>query len=216
MFVVGLTGGIASGKSVVSEILRKLGAQVIDADEISREVMVPHTKCWKEVVTSYGSEILREDLTIDREKLANSVFNNTEQLDKLNRIVHPEIMKRIDERLREIRLKYPQAIVIVDAALLVETGAYKSYDKLIVVYVSEETQLKRLINRDGMSREEAKNRVILQLPLSEKVKVADYIIENEGSLVRTRENAEKVFKELSSLTSTRSSVNEEGLSNGNS
>ena len=133
MFVVGLTGGIASGKSVVSEILRKLGAQVIDADEISREVMVPHTKCWKEVVTSYGREILREDLTIDREKLANSVFNNTEQLDKLNRIVHPEIMKRIDERLREIRLKYPQAIVIVDAALLVETGAYKSYDKLIVV-----------------------------------------------------------------------------------
>jgi dephospho-CoA kinase len=216
MFVVGLTGGIASGKSVVSEILRKLGAQVIDADEISREVMVPHTKCWKEVVTSYGSEILREDLTIDREKLANSVFNNTEQLDKLNRIVHPEIMKRIDERLKEIRLKYPQAIVIVDAALLVETGAYKSYDKLIVVYVSEETQLKRLINRDGMSREEAKNRIILQLPLSEKVKVADYIIENEGSLVRTRENAEKVFKELSSLTSTRSSVNEEGLSNGNS
>jgi dephospho-CoA kinase len=216
MFVVGLTGGIASGKSVVSEILRKLGAQVIDADEISREVMVPHTKCWKEVVTSYGSEILREDLTIDREKLANSVFNNTEQLDKLNRIVHPEIMKRIDERLREIRLKYPQAIVIVDAALLVETGAYKSYDKLIVVYVNEEMQLKRLINRDGMSREEAKNRIILQLPLSEKVKVADYIIENEGSLVRTRENAEKVFKELSSLTSTRSSVNEEGLSNGNS
>jgi dephospho-CoA kinase len=216
MFVVGLTGGIASGKSVVSEILRKLGAQVIDADEISREVMVPHTKCWKEVVTSYGSEILREDLTIDREKLANSVFNNTEQLDKLNRIVHPEIMKRIDERLREIRLKYPQAIVIVDAALLVETGAYKSYDKLILVYVSEEMQLKRLINRDGMSQEEAKNRIILQLPLSEKVKVADYIIENEGSLVRTRENAEKVFKELSSLTSTRSSVNEEGLSNGNS
>jgi len=216
MFVVGLTGGIASGKSVVSEILRKLGAQVIDADEISREVMVPHTKCWKEVVTSYGREILREDLTIDREKLANSVFNNTEQLDKLNRIVHPEIMKRIDERLREIRLKYPQAIVIVDAALLVETGAYKSYDKLIVVNVSEETQLERLINRDGMSREEAKNRIILQLPLSQKVKVADYIIENEGSLFRTRENAEKVFKELSSLISTRSSVNEECLSNGNS
>ena len=216
MFVVGLTGGIASGKSVVSEILRKLGAQVIDADEISREDMVPHTKCWKEVVTSYGREILREDLTIDREKLANSVFNNTEQLDKLNRIVHPEIMKRIDERLREIRLKYPQAIVIVDAALLVETGAYKSYDKLIVVNVSEETQLERLINRDGMSREEAKNRIILQLPLSQKVKVADYIIENEGSLFRTRENAEKVFKELSSLISTRSSVNEECLSNGNS
>ena len=216
MFIVGLTGGIASGKSVVSEILRKLGAQVIDADELSREVMVPHTKCWKEVVTSYGREILREDLTIDREKLANYVFNNTEQLDKLNRIVHPEIMKRIDERLRDIGLKYPQAIVIVDAALLVETGAYKSYDKLIVVYVSEETQLERLINRDGMSREEAKNRIILQLPLSEKLKAADYIIENEGSLVRTRENTEKVFKELSSLTSTRSSVNEEGLRNGNS
>ena len=196
MFVVGLTGGIASGKSVVSNMLRDLGAGIIDADEISREVMIPHTKCWEEVIASYGSELLLEDLTIDRKKLAISVFKDSKKIKKLNRIVHPYIMQRIEEMIDEIRDKDPQALVIVDAALLVETGVYKHYDKLIVVYVSKETQLKRLIIRDAMSQEEAESRIELQSPLTEKLKVADYIIENEGSLSKTREEVEKVYKAL--------------------
>jgi len=196
MFVVGLTGGIASGKSVVSNMLRDLGASIIDADEISREVMIPHTKCWEEVITLYGSDLLLEDLTIDRKKLAISVFKDSEQIKKLNRIVHPYIMQRIEEMIEEIRDKNPQALVIVDAALLVETGVYKHYDKLIVVYVSKRTQLKRLMIRDAMSREEAESRIDLQSPLTEKLKVADYIIENEGSLSKTREEVEKVYKAL--------------------
>ena len=196
MFVVGLTGGIASGKSVVSNMLRDLGAGIIDADEISREVMIPHTKCWEEVIASYGSELLLEDLTIDRKKLAISVFKDSKKIKKLNRIVHPYIMQRIEEMIDEIRDKDPQALVIVDAALLVETGVYKHYDKLIVVYVSKETQLKRLIIRDAMSQEEAESRIDLQSPLTEKLKVADYIIENEGSLSKTREEVEKVYKAL--------------------
>ena len=196
MFVVGLTGGIASGKSVVSNMLRDLGAGIIDADEISREVMIPHTKCWEEVIASYGSELLLEDLTIDRKKLAISVFKDSKKIKKLNRIVHPYIMQRIEEMIDEIRSKDPQALVIVDAALLVETGVYKHYDKLIVVYVSKETQLKRLIIRDAMSQEEAESRIDLQSPLTEKLKVADYIIENEGSLSKTREEVEKVYKAL--------------------
>jgi len=196
MFVVGLTGGIASGKSVVSNMLRDLGASIIDADEISREVMIPHTKCWEEVIASYGSELLLEDLTIDRKKLAISVFKNSEQIKKLNRIVHPYIMQRIEEMIEKIKAKYPQALVIVDAALLVETGVYEHYDKLIVVYVSKETQLKRLIIRDAMSQEEAESRIELQSPLTEKLKVADYKIENEGSLSETREEVEKVYKAL--------------------
>jgi len=196
MYVVGLTGGIASGKSVVSNMLRDLGACIIDADEISREVMIPHTKCWEEVIASYGSELLLEDLTIDRKKLAISVFKNSEQIKKLNRIVHPYIMQRIEEMIEKIKAKYPQALVIVDAALLVETAVYKHYDKLIVVYVSKETQLERLMIRDAMSREEAESRINLQLPLTQKLKVADYIIENEGSLSETREEVEKVYKAL--------------------
>ncbi len=196
MFVVGLTGGIASGKSVVSNMLRDLGASIIDADEISREIMIPHTKCWEEVITSYGSDLLLEDLTIDRKKLAISVFKDSEQIKKLNRIVHPYIMQRIEEMIEEIKDKDPQALVIVDAALLVETGVYKHYDKLIVVYVSKETQLKRLMIRDAMSQEEAESRIDLQSPLTEKLKVADYIIENEVSLSKTREEVEKVYKAL--------------------
>ena len=196
MFVVGLTGGIASGKSVVSNMLRDLGASIIDADEISREIMIPHTKSWEEVITLYGNDLLLEDLTIDRKKLAISVFKDSEQIKKLNRIVHPYIMQRIEEMIEEIRDKNPQALVIVDAALLVETGVYKHYDKLIVVYVSKKTQLKRLMIRDAMSREEAKSRIDLQSPLTEKLKVADYIIENEGSLSKTREEVEKVYKAL--------------------
>jgi len=196
MYVVGLTGGIASGKSVVSNMLRDLGACIIDADEISREVMIPHTKCWEEVITLYGSDLLLEDLTIDRKKLAISVFKNSEQIKKLNRIVHPYIMQRIEEMIEKIKAKYPQALVIVDAALLVETAVYKHYDKLIVVYVSKETQLERLMIRDAMSREEAESRINLQLPLTQKLKVADYIIENKGSLSETREEVEKVYKAL--------------------
>ncbi len=196
MFVVGLTGGIASGKSVVSNMLRDLGASIIDADEISREIMIPHTKCWEEVITSYGSDLLLEDLTIDRKKLAISVFKDSEQIKKLNRIVHPYIMQRIEEMIEEIKDKDPQALVIVDAALLVETDVYKHYDKLIVVYVSKETQLKRLMIRDAMSQEEAESRIDLQSPLTEKLKVADYIIENELSLSKTRKEVEKVYKAL--------------------
>ena len=202
MLVVGLTGGIASGKSVVSKILGDLGVLVIDADEVSREVMVPHTECWEHVVLSFGKEILREDLTIDREKLADLVFKNPKQRAKLNSVVHPAIMKRIEERLDTIKEKDPETIVVIDAALLIETGMYKRYDKLVVVYAGKETQLKRLMARDGMSRDEAQRRIDSQLPLREKIKLADFVIRNEGSLKKTKEEVEKVFKILSSLKCT--------------
>jgi len=196
MLVVGLTGGIASGKSVVSKMLKELGAWVIDADDVSREVMLPHTKCWEQVVASFGKEILKEDLTIDRKMLSDRVFNNCEQLSKLNSISHPEIAKRVEEHLEAIKGKDPQAIVIVDAALLVEAGMYKSYDKLIVVSASNETQLKRIMVRDGLSQEEAQKRINSQLSLKEKVRLADFVIENEGSLENIEDEVKKVFQAL--------------------
>ena len=211
MYVVGLTGGIASGKSVVSMILRDLGAFVIDADEVSREVVLPHTKCWEEVVAAFGKVIVREDLTIDRKKLADLVFENPEKRSILNKLIHPEIMNRIEEKLKVIEGEDPQAMVVIDAALLVEAGAYKTCDKLIVVYAREETKLKRLVNRDGMSRKEAQIRINSQLPHSEKVKVADFVINNEGHLSKTRCEVEEVFKKLALLQCTQDSTLKGGL-----
>ena len=201
MLVVGLTGGIASGKTVVSKMLRDLGAFIIDADETSREVVAPHKKCWGELIAHFGKDILGKDLTVDRKKLADRVFNNPEQLSKLNSLIHPEIMKRIDEKLEEIRNENPEAIVVIDAALLVETGMHKKYDKLIVVYATVETQRKRLMTRNGISKDEAQKRINFQLPIKEKAKLADFLIENEDSLKKTEEQVKKVFTTLSSLKS---------------
>jgi len=203
MLVVGLTGGIASGKSVVSKMLRELGAFLIDADELSREVMLPHKRCWEKVIVSFGREILQKDLTINRKKLADFVFNDPKRLSKLNSLVHPEIMRLIEEKLEEIKREDAQAIVIVDAALLAETGMYKKFDKLVVVHARQNTQLKRLMARNGISQYEAQKRIDSQMPFDEKVKLADFVIENDGSLKETRKQVEKVFKILSSLKSAQ-------------
>ena len=201
MLVVGLTGGIASGKSVISKMLEEHGALLIDADEVSRELVAPHTKCWEKLISSFGKEILQEDLTLDRKKIADRVFNNPEELSKLNSLLHPEIIEQIEVQLKSIQEKDPEAIVIIDAALLVETGMYKKYDKLIVVRANEETQVKRIMARDSMSQIEAKRRIHSQLPLKDKIKKADFVIKNDGGLRETREQVEKVFNTLSSLKS---------------
>jgi dephospho-CoA kinase len=196
MLVVGLTGGIASGKSVVAQMLKELGAQVIDADSVSREVMAPHTECWEEVSKQFGKRILDTNLIINRRKLASEIFADSEKRALLNAIVHPFIKRRIDEMLSRIHSADPSALVIIDAALLVETGQYRCYDKLVVVATGEKTQLNRLVNRDNLSRKEALRRVSAQLPLDEKKKVADYVINNEGSLEDTRKQTEKLFHAL--------------------
>ena len=199
MLVVGLTGGIASGKSAVAQMLKELGAQVIDADRVSREVMAPHTECWEEVLKRFGKRILDTNLIINRKKLASEIFADSEKRALLNTIVHPFITRRIDEMLSRILSVDPCALVIIDAALLVETGQYRGYDKLVVVATGEKTQLNRLVNRDNLSRKEALRRVSAQLPLAEKKKVADYVINNEGSLEDTRKQAEQLFHALCTL-----------------
>jgi dephospho-CoA kinase len=203
MLVVGLTGGIASGKSVVAAMFKELGARVIDADRISREVMVPHTECWEKVLHHFGKAILASNLTINRKKLASEIFADSEKRSVLNRIVHPFIQKRIDEMLSRIRSFDPGALVVIDAALLVETGQYKCYDKLVVVATEEKTQLSRLVSRDKLSREEALRRARAQLPLAEKKKVADYVINNGGSLGETRKQTEELFHALCALRSAK-------------
>ncbi len=199
MLIVGLTGGVASGKSTVSEVLKEEGAYLIDADRIARELVQPHTPAWHELRRAFGEEILQPDGSVNRKKLSSLVFSNPEKRAVLNRVLHPRIREETRRRVEEIGRKDPGAIVVIDAALLVETGSYREVDRLIVVRSSEARQIERLEKRDGMSREEAERVVAAQLPLEAKVKVADIVFSNDETIEETRRKARELFQELRRL-----------------
>jgi dephospho-CoA kinase len=196
MLIVGLTGGVASGKTAVSRVLREEGAYIIDADQIARELVQPHKPAWNELVRAFGKEILQEDGSIHRRKLADKVFTDPKQRKVLNQILHPRIKEEMDRRTKEIGQKDPEAIVVIDAPLLVELGVYHKVDQLIVVTSTQMQQMERLKERDGRSPEEALRLFSSQMPVEEKVKLADFVIRNEGSLEETKKRANEVFKEL--------------------
>jgi dephospho-CoA kinase len=196
MLIVGLTGGVASGKTAVSRVLREEGAYIIDADQIARELVQPHKPAWNELVRAFGKEILQEDGSIHRRKLADKVFTDPEQRKVLNQILHPRIKEEMDRRTKEIGQRDPEAIVVIDAPLLVELGVYRQVDQLIVVTSTQMQQMERLKERDGRSPEEALRLFSSQMPVEEKVKLADFVIRNEGSLEETKKRAKEVFKEL--------------------
>jgi dephospho-CoA kinase len=196
MLIVGLTGGVASGKSVVSRILKEEGAYLIDADQIARELVQPRTSAWEELVKVFGKEILQKDGSIHRKKLAAKVFSDPTQRDLLNRTLHPRIKEEMGRRLKAIGQKDPEAIVVIDAPLLVETGNHREMDKVIVVISTEAQQIARLREREGMDQEEARRIMASQIATEEKVKVADFVIRNEGSLEETERRAREVFQEL--------------------
>jgi len=196
MIIVGLTGNVGTGKSTVANIFKELGAYVIDWDELAREVVRPHSGAWKEIVEYFGKNILNADLTINRQKLADIVFSDREKLEKLNQIVHPEVFKE-DERIsNEIKSLAPDAVIIKDIPLLFELTRPVFVDKIVVVSASEQTQLRRLEEK-GISREDAQNRMKSQLPLEEKVKSADFVINNDGSLEMTKRQAKEIYSLLS-------------------
>ena len=196
MLIVGLTGGVASGKSVVSRILKEEGAYLIDADQIARELVQPRTSTWEELVKVFGKEILQKNGSIHRKKLAAKVFSDPKQRDLLNRTLHPRIKEEMGRRLKAIGQKDPEAIVVIDAPLLVETGNHREMDKVIVVISTEAQQIARLREREGMDQEEARRIMASQMATEEKVKVADFVIRNEGSLEETERRAREVFQEL--------------------
>ena len=199
MLIVGLTGGVASGKSTVSQVFREEGAYLIDADQIARELVKPRTPVWQEVVRLFGEDILQKDGSIHRKKLASLVFSHPKKRDLLNQLLHPRIKEERQRRTREIGQRDPGAIVVIDAALLVETGEYRNMDWLIVVHASEAQQVERLKKRDGVSQEEARRMISAQMPIKEKLNVADRVIRNEGSVDETRREARKVFQELKGM-----------------
>jgi len=196
MLIVGLTGGIASGKSTVTKMFEREGGYIIDTDVLSRVVVEPGTPGWKEVVDYFGREILNSDRTLNRKKLGEIVFSNSEKRKKLEYILHPKIYEEKSRCIKEISEKDERAIVIVDIPLLVEVKKHKTVDKVILVYVSPRIQIERIMKRDGFSLEDARRRISSQMPITSKVKYAHYIINNEGSLDKTREAASEVFRKL--------------------
>jgi len=193
--IVGLTGGIVGGKSTVASMFRDLGAKIIDADKLGHSVIFPNKPAWKKIVKIFGKDILQNDLTINREKLGKIVFTNQTFLKKLNEVTHPEITKMIKKEI-DSATNNQEKVLIIDAALIYEAKIDRLMDKIIVVYIDKDEQIKRLIKRNNFSRDEALQRIRSQIPMKEKAKMADYVIDNSNSLSKTREQVEKIWQSL--------------------
>jgi len=216
MLKVGLTGGIASGKSVVGEMFVALGAHLVQADRIAHELMRPGQAVYNEVVRHFGGAILNPDLSVNRAKLAEAAFGSNSssvpaknstasstipsRVEELNRIVHPAVIRSQEEWMEQMGSQDPNAIAIVEAALIIEAGAAKRFDRLIVVTCHDDQRVARFAARQKLdleaARKEVARRMAAQLPEDEKVKAADYVIDNSGSLDQTREQVRQAWQEL--------------------
>ena len=198
MLNAGLTGGIASGKSTVARMLQEKGARIIDFDALAHSVQAPEGPAWREIVEHFGREILNDDCQIDRAKLGAVVFGNKEKLARLNSIVHPAVFQEARRMVSLIEEEDPAAIVLSDIPLLVEVRAWEliDLDVVVLVYVSPEEQVRRLMTRNGYNREEALARLASQMPIDEKRRHADIVIDNRNSLDETREIVEEVWMDL--------------------
>ena len=196
MLRVGLTGSIGVGKSFVSGVLAELGCRVLDADETAREVVAPDSPALRAVVAAFGKDILTSDGTLDRSKLGTLVFADADRRATLNSILHPYIIARQDQLLCEWEAADPNGIAVVDAALMIESGGYKRFDKLIVVHCREDVQLERVMARNNLSREQAEQRIAAQMPQEEKKKFADYLIDTSAGFESARKRAREVYGEL--------------------
>ena len=202
MLRVGLTGGLASGNSFVGRTLADLGCLLIRNDELGHRVIEPGGEAYPSVVREFGPGILDPQGSIDRRKLAALVFHDPEQLDKLNALVHPPVRARTRQLLDEYAASQPHGIAIVEAAILVETGSYRDYAMLIVAVCGREQQIERALARDGVTREEVLERLSRQMPLEEKVKYADYVIDTSGTKENTRAQVRAVYDSLVTLNAT--------------
>ena len=194
--LVGLTGGIATGKSTVSTTFAHLGAKVVDADLLAREVVMPGQPAHTQIVQEFGPDVLQEDGGLDRKRLGALVFADAQKRKRLEEITHPAIRVRQQRILSVYEEEAFEGIVIWDAALLIESGGAKGMDRVVVVIADPAAELRRLVERDGFSEEEARGRMASQMPLAEKVKVADYVIDNSGSRAETERRVREVHRAL--------------------
>lgn len=192
--LIGLTGSIASGKSSVAKYLKKLGAHVIDADQVARQVVMPGTPALEEIVSSFGPGILTPDVTLNREKLASIVFKDPRARETLEKITHPRIEKEVNQQISSFFADHPKGILVLEVPLLIETGWHQKVDQVWLVTVDEGTQLRRLVTRDKLTLEQARERIASQMPQAEKAKYARVIIDNSGSTEKTLEQVQKFWE----------------------
>lgn len=200
MLTVGLTGSIAVGKSYVCSVFRELGCHILDADQTARDVVAVGTEGLREIVLRFGADILLPDGSLDRKKMAGIVFSSEEKRLLLNSIIHPRVFDAQNDWIKKAAAKDPQGIAIIDAALTIESGGYKRFDKLIVVWCESAIQLERLMLRDNLSETDARKRIAAQMPQEEKKRFAQYLIDTSGGFEETRKQVVDVFRELSSIT----------------
>ena len=196
MQVIGLTGGIATGKSTVSAIFKNAGAVIIDADRIARKVVKRNSPVYRRVVEAFGASVLLPDGEIDRTVLGNIIFNDPRKKQLLNTIVHPHVRKETDRQLKHIEQNNPDAFVILDIPLLFEAGMRKDLSEVIVVFTPAHIQIKRLMERDHISREDAMARIRSQMPIEEKKSLATIVIDNSGTREHTRKQALQIYHRL--------------------
>jgi dephospho-CoA kinase len=194
--VIGLTGGIATGKSTVSAILENAGAVIIDADRIARKVVKKNLPAYRQIVAAFGKSVLLPNEEIDRTALGNIIFNDPRKKQLLNTIVHPRVLKETKRQLKDIEQNKPNALVVLDIPLLFEAGTHKDLSEVIVVYVPEPIQIKRLMERDRISQEDALTRIRSQMPIEEKKSLATMVIDNSDTLEHTRRQTLEILQRL--------------------
>ncbi len=201
--LLGVTGGIASGKSTVANMLAKLGAATIDFDQLSRIVVEPNQPAWREIVAYFGQDIILPNRNIDRPKLSRIVFQDPEKRKKLERLVHPPIFAEFLKKLKELALNPENKIIQVITPLLLEANLQNFFHKILLVYIPPEMQIERLMKRDQISREMAQKMLAAQWPIDKKRNYADFVVDNSGSLVETEEQVQKIWETLQKLVARK-------------
>jgi len=197
--LIGLTGNIGSGKSLAASYFQELGAYIIDADLISRQLVVPYQPAWEEIVDKFGKEYLNPDKTLNRSKLAVEVFQSDKKRHALEVILHHRVIAEENKIYLDHQKIDPEAVVIIDSALLIESQNYKNVDKVIIVQSIQELQIQRVMNRDGESRASVKNRLKSQMSLEEKLNYADYVLDNTSSRDILKSKVHRLYTEFNSL-----------------
>ena len=203
MLKVGLTGGLASGKTFVAGVLEGLGCHVAYADRMGHETLEPGGEAYEAVISRFGREIVGENGTIDRKKLGAVVFADKSRLDELNALIHPHVFRRQEAFFNEVARADPHAVAVIEAAIMIETGSYKRYDKLVLAACPPEIQLERYMQREGATERQARARLERQMPLSEKKKYADYLIDTSGTKDDTERQVRQVYAQLKELASCK-------------
>jgi dephospho-CoA kinase len=199
MLKVGLTGSIAVGKSYVVSVLAELGCVTFDADQVAHSVMEPGRPAYADIAREFGGGVFARDRSIDRQKLGAVVFADESRRLRLNEIVHPRVIEEQNRLLQEAEAKNPDAIAVIDAALMIESGGYKRFDKVIVAYCDRQTQIDRLMKRNQITRDDAERRLAAQMTSEEKLRYADYQVNTAGTFEETRQRVIEVYNELLDL-----------------